>query len=68
MARLNTMPEPMRSHLAGLPCPAFDTRLAPGLLFLCQYNLADCSGAQSMMALETHAFSLYKNKLTPLRF
>ncbi len=26
MARLNTMPEPMRSHLAGLPCPTFDTR------------------------------------------
>jgi D-proline reductase (dithiol) PrdB len=26
MARLNTMPEPMRSHLADLPCPTFDTR------------------------------------------
>ncbi|MEX1302883.1 MAG: hypothetical protein AB1Z16_12040 [Desulfotignum sp.] len=26
MARLNTMPEPMRSHLSDLPCPTFDTR------------------------------------------
>ena len=26
MARLNTLPEPMRSHLADLPCPTFDTR------------------------------------------
>ncbi|MCA1786326.1 MAG: glycine/betaine/sarcosine/D-proline family reductase selenoprotein B [Desulfobacteraceae bacterium] len=26
MARLDTMPEPMRSHLADLPCPTFDTR------------------------------------------
>ena len=24
MARLNRMPEPMRSHLANLPCPTFD--------------------------------------------
>lgn len=26
MARLHTMPEPMRSHLSDLPCPTFDTR------------------------------------------
>jgi hypothetical protein len=26
MARLNTMPEPMGSHLADLPCPTFETR------------------------------------------
>lgn len=26
MARLDRMPEPMRSHLANLPCPTFDTR------------------------------------------
>ena len=45
-----------------------NTRLAPGLLFLCQYSLAEFSGIQTMMALETHAFSIYKNKLTPLRF
>ena len=32
MAQLNTMPEPMRSHLADLPCPTFDTRpWVPGL-------------------------------------
>ena len=26
MARLTTLPEPMHSHLADLPCPTFDTR------------------------------------------
>ena len=26
MARLNQMPEPMRSHLAKLPCPTFETQ------------------------------------------
>lgn len=26
MARLDRMPEPMRSHLANLPCPTFDRR------------------------------------------
>lgn len=45
-----------------------NTRLAPGLLFLCQYSLTEFSGAQTMMALETHAFSIYKNKLTRLQF
>jgi transcriptional repressor of dcmA and dcmR len=45
-----------------------NTRLAPGLLFLCQYSLTEFSGAQTMMALETHAFSIYKNKLTRLHF
>jgi transcriptional repressor of dcmA and dcmR len=45
-----------------------NTRLAPGLLFLCQYSLTEFSGAQTMMALETHAFSIYKNKLTRLLF
>jgi transcriptional repressor of dcmA and dcmR len=45
-----------------------NTRLAPGLLFLCQYSLTEFSGAQTMMALETHAFSIYKNKLTRLFF
>lgn len=45
-----------------------NTRLAPGLLFLCQYSLTEFSGAQTMMALETHGFSIYKNKLTRLHF
>jgi transcriptional repressor of dcmA and dcmR len=45
-----------------------NTRLAPGLLCLCQYSLTEFSGAQTMMALETHAFSIYKNKLTRLHF
>ncbi|MDT8379951.1 MAG: MEDS domain-containing protein [Desulfotignum sp.] len=45
-----------------------NTRLAPGLLFLCQYSLTEFSGAHTMMALETHAFSIYKNKLTRLLF
>ena len=45
-----------------------NTRLAPGLLFLCQYSLTDFSGAQTMMALETHGFSIYKTKLTRLHF
>src|SRR3989339_919998 len=26
MARLDRMPEPMRSHLANLPCPSFENR------------------------------------------
>jgi transcriptional repressor of dcmA and dcmR len=45
-----------------------NTRLAPGLLFLCQYSLTEFSGAQTMMALETHGFAIYKNKLTRLHF
>lgn len=45
-----------------------NTLLAPGLLFLCQYSLTEFSGAQTMMALETHGFSIYKNKLTRLHF
>ncbi|WP_024336547.1 MEDS domain-containing protein [Desulfotignum balticum] len=45
-----------------------NTRLAPGLLFLCQYSLTEFSGAQTMMALETHGFSIYKNKLIRLHF
>jgi excisionase family DNA binding protein len=43
-------------------------RLAPGHLFLCQYDLKEFSGTQTMMALETHSFSIYKNRLTRLRF
>lgn len=45
-----------------------NTHLGPGSLFLCQYSLTKFFGTQTMMALETHAFSLYKNKLTRLRF
>ena len=45
-----------------------NTRLAPGLLVLCQYSLTEFSGAQTMIALETHGFSIYKNKLTRLLF
>lgn len=27
MARLDSMPEPMKGHLANLPCPVFETTL-----------------------------------------
>jgi len=45
-----------------------NTHLGPGSLFLCQYGLTKFFGTQTMMGLETHAFSLYKNKLTRMRF
>jgi excisionase family DNA binding protein len=40
-----------------------NTRLSPGSLFMCQYSLRDFFGTQTMMALETHACTLYKGKL-----
>lgn len=36
----------------------------PGALFLCQYDLAACSGREAMMACETHQYAIYQGRLT----
>ncbi|MDZ7641581.1 MAG: MEDS domain-containing protein [Desulfurivibrio sp.] len=36
----------------------------PGALFLCQYDLATCSGREAMMACETHHYAVYQGRLT----
>ncbi|MFU8818557.1 MAG: MEDS domain-containing protein, partial [Desulfurivibrio sp.] len=40
-----------------------NTRLRAGHLFLCQYGLAEFSGRETMMAVETHRYAIYKGRL-----
>lgn len=42
---------------------AFASTVSPGMLFLCQYTLASCSGEEAMVALETHSHILRHNAL-----
>lgn len=40
-----------------------NSSLSVGHLFLCQYSLGEFSGQQTMMAVETHKYAIYKKKL-----
>lgn len=40
-----------------------NTRLRAGHLFLCQYGLEEFSGRETMMAVETHRYAIYKGRL-----
>lgn len=39
--------------------------LRKGSLCLCQYALRECSGEETMMAVETHQFVIYRGSITP---
>jgi excisionase family DNA binding protein len=39
------------------------TTTSPGMLFLCQYTLASCTGEEAMVALETHSHVLSHSSL-----
>lgn len=47
---------------------ALVTATSPGMLFLCQYTLASCSGEEAMVALETHSHILRHNALQKNQF
>lgn len=47
---------------------ALVTATSPGMLFLCQYTMASCSGEEAMVALETHSHILSHNSLQKNQF